>query len=449
MRVLLLSSFAAIALFSHSPEAAAEGLDDEIVIAEGEVDSPAVARSGRNGYVAWRDVRSPWGSGEVMFCRDAGTGFEPAIQLSDSDGSASGPVILADRDDVFVAWRQRPADDSSVALRVSRDGGKTFGPILEVSAGAPGGTPILASSGSRLYVAWSFVDDDEVGGILLRTSDDKGRTFGPLLRADSHREYGGLSISAHGSGVHLLWDDSGRNDDPSALLRSSLNHGRSLGSVRTLSSHQRDLFASYVGDVAAHGNHVIATWSHCERNFGEFASHCALVLRRSVDKGATFHPETPVVEASNLSFSSVLGGSGMAASKRNVSVAWAQKPEVFENPSDVFLRQSQDGGATFGPTIDVSESPATASELARLAADGDVTHVLWIESTPWPPFNRTLMGRTVVGGTPGPLGVLGEDVGNERDVRITADKGQFDVVWTSPSPMGTRVHYRHGSGGMW
>jgi hypothetical protein len=46
---------------------------------------------------------------------------------------------------------------------------------------------------------------------------------------------------------------------------------------------------------------------------------------------------------------------------------------------DVFFRESSDGGHTYGPKINLSNSPGVTSENAQIAAEGNNVYVSWWE----------------------------------------------------------------------
>ncbi len=81
--------------------------------------------------------------------------------------------------------------------------------------------------------------------------------------------------------------------------------------------------------------------------------------------------------ASVISSTSRLGGT-IAVSGSNVYAAWwNNKTGDFE----VMFRASTDNGHTFGPKINLSNSPGVASTDAQLAAEGKNVYVIWWESS--------------------------------------------------------------------
>lgn len=97
----------------------------------------AASEDGNNVYVVWWTNRS--GNWEVMFraSNDGGATFGERINLSNSpDTQSQTAEILAVGDSVFVSWWElnenvHPHTNESV-LRVSNDGGQTFGPVIKL-----------------------------------------------------------------------------------------------------------------------------------------------------------------------------------------------------------------------------------------------------------------------------------------------------------------------------
>jgi hypothetical protein len=123
----------------------------------------AASEDGNNVYVVWWTNRS--GNWEVMFraSNDGGATFGERINLSNSpDTQSQTAEILAVGDSVFVTWWElnenvHPHTNESV-LRVSNDGGQTFGPVINLGTnGTISGTEEEGEVGET-------VEEEAVGG---------------------------------------------------------------------------------------------------------------------------------------------------------------------------------------------------------------------------------------------------------------------------------------------
>jgi len=86
-------------------------------------------------YVAWWTNKT--GNDEVMYTMssDAGKTFTEKINLSNTPNSDSVDVeISADEGKVAVTWWERNQTTNEPVIRVSSDGGKTFGPLLKLAS---------------------------------------------------------------------------------------------------------------------------------------------------------------------------------------------------------------------------------------------------------------------------------------------------------------------------
>ena len=86
-------------------------------------------------YVAWWTNKT--GNDEVMYrvSSDAGKTFTDKINLSNTPNSDSTDVeISADEGKVVITWWERSQTTNEPVIRISSDGGKTFGPILKLAS---------------------------------------------------------------------------------------------------------------------------------------------------------------------------------------------------------------------------------------------------------------------------------------------------------------------------
>jgi hypothetical protein len=86
-------------------------------------------------YVAWWTNKT--GNDEVMYrvSSDAGKTFTDKINLSNTPNSDSNDVeISADEGKVVVTWWERSQSTNEPVIRISSDGGRTFGPILKLAS---------------------------------------------------------------------------------------------------------------------------------------------------------------------------------------------------------------------------------------------------------------------------------------------------------------------------
>jgi hypothetical protein len=96
-----------------------------------------VVITGDNVYVAWWTNNTSNSNEEVMFraSTDGGVTFADKINLSNTTDAESQDVeIAAEGENVVVTWWERNVTSDAPVMRVSANGGDTFGPTLRLGA---------------------------------------------------------------------------------------------------------------------------------------------------------------------------------------------------------------------------------------------------------------------------------------------------------------------------
>jgi Neuraminidase (sialidase) len=114
---------------------------------------------------------------------------------------------------------------------------------------------------------------------------------------------------------------------------------------------------------------VYVTWEHDPQ--------IDIFLKRSTDNGATWKS---VKNLSNDGGKSTL--SQIAISNANVYVIWVDYTDTIDTVGvgDIFFKRSTDNGATWKPTVNISNNPGE-SVLARVSASGDNVYVVWQQTS--------------------------------------------------------------------
>src|ERR687883_91781 len=155
----------------------------------------SMAANANNIYLTWWDNKT--GNNEVYFGKsnDSGKSFGKPINLSDDKGGSADSQIAATPNNVYVTWWDNSTGNWEVFLAKSTDGGKTFDSPINIS-----NTPDARSVGARMiaqgnnvYIAWMDIKPGQKQ-VIFRASNDSGQTFGnPIV------VYDGSSSSAGGT----------------------------------------------------------------------------------------------------------------------------------------------------------------------------------------------------------------------------------------------------------
>jgi len=170
--------------------------------------------------------------------------------------------------------------------------------------------------------------------------------------------------------VYAFWNKE-TEEDNFAFLKRSPDSGTSFGKSSNLA-------ASYeLPGISSSDNNLFIAWE--DENYSP--DHSVIEFERSIDYGANF--EEPII----ISDKSVDSTNPKVISLGDhVYIAWQSAPYNDTSNSDIFFRSSNDGGVTFGDTINLSNSPGNSEfdssdeYSVQLAADGSNVYVIWKDS---------------------------------------------------------------------
>ncbi len=233
--------------------------------------------------------------------------------------------------------------------------------------------PKLVTSGLGVYEIWQSNITSGDHAILFRRSTNGGASFGNTINLSNNP---GLSenpqIAALGNNVSVVWTDraAGNGD---VYFRRSTNGGASFGNTINLSNNPG---LSENPQIATFQREVFVVWDDYS------PGHAQILFKRSTDVGATFGS---TINLSSNPGSNVNPQIGLWFCTRfcsSVHVTWLSSNNNDGN-WDVLFKRSTDGGATFGNTKNLSNSPGTLGYLKMIdnGFGGDI-FVVWADNTP-------------------------------------------------------------------
>ena len=154
--------------------------------------------------------------------------------------------------------------------------------------------------------------------------------------------------------------------------------------------------------------------------------------------GADFDPTTI-----NLSNNIGLGvGAQIATQGNTLYVVW-QDNELGDN--EIFFKRSTDGGATFGPTINLSDNVGE-SMLPSVAVSGNNVHVVWMDDSD-SGINDIFYRRSTDGGANfvEPAKNISDNVGDSDSPAIAVSASTVHVVWQDNTPGNNDILYRRST----
>jgi hypothetical protein len=114
-------------------------------------------------HVAWWTGATGRAGAYYAYSEDGGASFAEPVPLGvAAQSKPSHPQLAVSGDTVIVAWEDGTVRVPQVRVRVSRDGGRTFGDVATLTDEARAATfPVLALTSDAITVAWSEQGVDE------------------------------------------------------------------------------------------------------------------------------------------------------------------------------------------------------------------------------------------------------------------------------------------------
>jgi hypothetical protein len=170
-------------------------------------------------------------------------------------------------------------------------------------------------------------------------------------------------VAAWNNNVYVLWQDSvpsgNRNYD--IFIKNSVDNGNTFGSPVNLSNNSG--FSEHP-QIAAYNNNVYAIWAD------DTSGNREVLFTRSEDNGSSFFGT--IKNLSNSTSDSF--NHEIAVFGDNVYVIWLDQAEG--DNAKILLKASDDGGATFGRTVNIS-SNANDETFPKVAAYKDSVYIAW------------------------------------------------------------------------
>jgi len=169
-------------------------------------------------------------------------------------------------------------------------------------------------------------------------------------------------VAAWNNNVYVLWQDSMPTDyrNYDIFIKKSIDNGSTFGSPVNLSNNSG--FSEHP-QIAANGNNVYAIWAD------DTSGNREVLFIRSGDNGSSFDTIKNLSNSTSDSFNQEIAIFG-----DNVYVIWLDQTE--DDKAKILLKASDDGGATFGRTVNIS-SNANDETFPKVAAYKDSVYIAW------------------------------------------------------------------------
>ena len=230
----------------------------------------AIAASGDNVYVVWRQLSDDGKAGSVLFraSKDSGNSFGEIAKVSDNAVHSSSPKVAAFDNNVYIVWdvledEARSTNRSQgIFFAKSSDGGINFEDEIELNGDKEIGEGQVAVSSNKVFVAWtgSIYDTKKtINDVFLTTSNDTGITFeDPILVNSDFVDSENVELSPAEGRLEIVWQDKVTGNGE--IFYRSLNNDTKLSSVKDVRNLSDTEGLSECPSIATSGNSTYVVW---------------------------------------------------------------------------------------------------------------------------------------------------------------------------------------------
>jgi len=332
-------------------------------------------------YVVWQDeTQGVNGTSEIYFKKstDGGASFGDTINLSNNTGDSTDPYLASSNDmNIYVVWRDNSAGTEQIYFKRSTDGGASFETGLSEQLTLSNNTaksqdaiePQVASDKSNVYAVWSQGDfDSNLTDIFFKKSTDGGASFGDTINlSNSFNTHSTLpSLTLLNENVYTAWTEGPFNDGE-VYYRRSTDGGASFGETVNLSN---DTGNSGRPELRVSAPNLFIVWQN------QAVKGDDIFFKRSTNGGASFGDTINISNNKGNSMEPEFS----VTNASNVFIVW-QNQASNSKPNGILLKNSTDGGASFGDAINLSSTIGNSTEPDIASFNDGGVFAVWTDDT--------------------------------------------------------------------
>jgi hypothetical protein len=361
----------------------------------------------------------------------------PAVAVTGA-GEGKHPSIAADaKGKLHSAYEAMDASGKTpdVWYVASADGGKSWSKPADIS-NSPGismDPAIAAGKDGSVVVAFT----DTSGGdthpdVWIVRSADGGKSWGkPVDVSNTPGESSAPDVKVAPDGtIHVIWlDTSAGADSPDVWATASHDGGKTWDKAQDVSNTPGK---SMTPSVAVGGdNSVDVVWTDTSSG----AASPDVFFARSTDGGKTWSKAVDVSNSPGISSECDVA----VDEKGTIYVDWIDTSEGDKSP-DVMVASSSDGGKTWSKMVNASKTPGLSSDPAIAAAGAGKIAVVWVDTSEGAASPDVWMTTSGDGGkTFAPAKNISNTPGVSKEPDITVAGGKVFAIWEEEEAGKTRV----------
>jgi hypothetical protein len=219
---------------------------------------PCVSVSGQDVHVVWQDYRD--GNYEIYYkhSTNAGVSWGADTRLTSYSSYSENPSVSISGQFVHVVWRDQRDGNYEIYHKRSTDAGVSWGADTRLTNNpADSRYASVSVSGSVVHVVWQDLRDGIKEEIYYKRSTDGGINWGADTRLTNNTFFSEFpSVSVSGSVVHVVWEDD-RDGNTELYYKCSTDGGTNWGADTRLTNNPA--FSRY-SSVSASGSSVHIVW---------------------------------------------------------------------------------------------------------------------------------------------------------------------------------------------
>jgi len=328
--------------------------------------APAIASYGNYVYVLWSDYSFDEGKYEIKFSSssNSGTTWTDPVVISSSDENTNSyaPAIVADGNDVYVAWQSVSSSGIftyNIMSRISEDNGDTWGDFSTVTN--DDGTnyiPEVAYDNDRFHVTWhAYAKDgssDSDYTVEYAYTEDLGVSWERVTLRDGEGSGDFCwfpDIAIYENNIYIVWQDDGDYDgdatyDFDVVAIYSEDAGDTWNDPVLIVDSDSQFSNGYtLPAVVSKDNLVYVSYQEYD---GSQYEHRFLL---SQDYGETWSDTFPINEGHTVNYAKM----DMAIDEKTY-FAYYDDADLFSEDNidyDIILRTTADEGYPTNPTINL------------------------------------------------------------------------------------------------
>jgi hypothetical protein len=166
-----------------------------------------IVTDGTNILVTWSD--GSIGNSDIFFTKsiDGGETFSTPQNISNNSENSVGSYIATNGTNIFITWFEIVKGSGDIFFTKSTDGGKTFSKPQNISSDLGNSvTPSILANDNNVFLAWTDSNPKSMA-ILLAKSANGGQTFDEPINISGDRGFAdSQSIATDGKNIFLTWN---------------------------------------------------------------------------------------------------------------------------------------------------------------------------------------------------------------------------------------------------